>query len=492
MDLYRSEIDGVPVFWTEGPEPLTAHLIFRAGVRDESFLTTGLTHLVEHLTMSGAVDRRFECNASVDLAFTRFSATGSADAVAAFLSRICSNLSTPNLDRLEVEKKILSAESGAVVSPAIAALLRHRFGLTSLGLADVVPPALDALGEQDVLGMIRSHFTAGNAALAISGKPPHALTLPLQDGHRQPPRKAIPLELPLPMWFEQEVPVLGLSFQVPAGTEAECESARTVGRIVCDRSYDLLRQQRGWIYDIDFRFFQASEGRGYLCFETDPPANHVEDVRQGLFGILKDLHSHGPSEAELAANVSELETYLADPRSGIEAASAAAEAYLMQTTILSPSDKLELASGVERDMCRAVLTHWHRTAIVGMPEGTYPGDDSLNTDRARSYPDIRGREFRRGLRGTLFGVPRGTRLVVGEDGVSLGSGQVVSIAWDDIVGLELTGPGVITLVGADSLSMELRDVWFSDGRRALQMISDRIDPRMKFVPPAPSLAEPMT
>ena len=484
MDLNHTEVDGVPVYWTAGTGPVTAHLIFRAGVRDETFLTTGLTHLVEHLVMSGAADRRLECNANVDLTFTRFSVTGNAESVASFLSKICASVSAPPLDRLGVEKKILGAESGAVVSPPIAALLRRRFGLTSLGLADVVPPALDSLGEEEVLGLIRSHFTAGNAAVAMAGGPPaHGLALALPSGHRQPPRVPVPVGLPLPMWFEYEAPVLGLSFQVPAGTEEECEAARTVGRIVCDRAYDLLRQQHGWIYDIDFRFFQTADGAGYLCFEADPPAKHGEEVRQGLVEILKDLQGHGPTDAELAANLAELETYLADPRAGIEVASAAAEAYLMEAAVLTPSDKMDLASGVGRDMCRAVLANWHETLIVGMPEGSSPADGTLSPEQARSYPAITGREFRRGLRGALYGVPRGTRLVVGEDGVScLGSGQDTSIRWDDVVGLELTGPGALTLIGADSLSMELQDVWFSDGRRAFQMISDRIDASKKFVP----------
>lgn len=269
---------------------------------------------------------------------------------------------------------------------------------------------------------------------------------------------------------------------MPAATDQECEGARTVGRIVCDRAYDLLRQQHGWIYDIDFRFFQASDGAGYLCFEADPPAKHGEEVRQGLVEILKDLQVHGPTDAELAANLAELKTYLADPRSDIEVASAAAEAYLLEAAVLTPSDKLDLASGVGRDTCRAVLANWHETLIVGMPEGISPADGTLSPEQARSYPSITGREFRRGLRGALYGVPRGTRLIVGEDGVSLGSGQDTSIFWDDIVGLELSGPGALTLIGADSLSIELQDVWFSDGREAFQMISDRIDASKKFVP----------
>jgi len=49
----RTEIDGLVVHTGEVRGPLRAALMFRAGHADETFVTHGLTHLVEHLALSG-------------------------------------------------------------------------------------------------------------------------------------------------------------------------------------------------------------------------------------------------------------------------------------------------------------------------------------------------------------------------------------------------------------------------------------------------------
>ncbi|GMA84909.1 hypothetical protein GCM10025868_01590 [Angustibacter aerolatus] len=87
--LHRTEIDGVPVLWRQGPGPLQASLVVRTGLADETFTTNGLTHLVEHLVMRRVGPRPIEVNASVGLLFTEFTATGSPAAVASFVTDVC-------------------------------------------------------------------------------------------------------------------------------------------------------------------------------------------------------------------------------------------------------------------------------------------------------------------------------------------------------------------------------------------------------------------
>ena len=80
------------VLWAEGPAPLTATLTFGCGVRDESFMSIGVTHLIEHLAMSTLPRLHHDHNASVDLESTTFYATGRSEQIVAFLRQVCEAL----------------------------------------------------------------------------------------------------------------------------------------------------------------------------------------------------------------------------------------------------------------------------------------------------------------------------------------------------------------------------------------------------------------
>ena len=472
------------MFWVEGAQPLTAQLVFRAGVRDETFMTAGLTHLAEHLAMSGVADlRRQSHNATVGPTFTSFTCSGKAETVASFLTAICSFFSAPDLGRIDVEKKILAAEASTTVPPATAEHLRLRFGMSSLGLTDVAPPSLETLGPDEVLQLLQSHFTAGNAALALSGAPPEGLRLDLPAGFPRRPDTPSALAAPLPMWFEQGWPRLGFSFEVPARTEAAREAARTVSRIACRRAHRTLRQEQGWVYDVDVMHFLDSGDTGILCFETDPTPQHADDARLGLMAILRDLQRSGPTAGELQTDAEELQEYLEDPASAIEMAVAAAESHLLGREPVSPADKLALGHNVTAEACRAALAGLEATAIFGMPEGTRPDDDSIRSDTDRAVEWLGGREFRRSVRGALYGVPGGSKLFVGDKGVTLSADYTASITWDDLVGVAVAPDGLVTLIGMDSQQIQVREAWFGKGQQAIDAILDRAGEERCFTPP---------
>lgn len=48
---HRTSTSGVPTFWTDGPGRFSAGLVFRVGRVDETLVTSGITHLVEHLAL---------------------------------------------------------------------------------------------------------------------------------------------------------------------------------------------------------------------------------------------------------------------------------------------------------------------------------------------------------------------------------------------------------------------------------------------------------
>jgi hypothetical protein len=124
----RTEIDGVPALWANGPEPLQAALMFGCGTRDEAFRSIGVTHLIEHLVMSTLPRLHHEHNASVDLEVTAFYAAGEPKHVVAFLEQVCRALADLPLQRLEREAGVLTAEGGSPAHPTTASLLARRYG----------------------------------------------------------------------------------------------------------------------------------------------------------------------------------------------------------------------------------------------------------------------------------------------------------------------------------------------------------------------------
>ena len=55
-ELHWTEVDGVTTVWGNGGTPLIGALLFRTGRADETLVTAGQTHLIEHLVLSDIED----------------------------------------------------------------------------------------------------------------------------------------------------------------------------------------------------------------------------------------------------------------------------------------------------------------------------------------------------------------------------------------------------------------------------------------------------
>lgn len=110
--MHRTEIDGVPVYWVSGDGGrLTAELVFGVGIQDESFISTGITHLVEHLTMRRLGETSYECNASVGPHMTAFQVrSGQSETVVEHLLRVCRSVAGLDATGLDIERRVLAVE----------------------------------------------------------------------------------------------------------------------------------------------------------------------------------------------------------------------------------------------------------------------------------------------------------------------------------------------------------------------------------------------
>jgi hypothetical protein len=459
-------VDGVPVVWTAGPAPFTAGLVFGVGRRDESFLQGGLTLLVEHLAMSAVGRTTLDCNASVELTTTEFTATGRHERVVEFLRRICEALHDLPVHRLAIEAEVLRTENGAVVPPAVGALLAERYGGTGAGLAGYREPALNALTAQDVQQWATTRFVRGAAALWLSGPPPEGLSLPLPDGSA-PPRPAQPVR-PLTTPALVQHPVDGA---VAVGAEVgRLPGLTATCRILSDRVEDDLRHRRGISYTVGSEHLFIDRDRRFVAVSADCREGSEALAARALWHGLVRLAEQGPTEAELEHDREGLEEYLADPRAGIGEVQAAAVALVNGVPHRTGDELLQEARSLTPQQVRDAAQALRVDALLAVPVDVDLSLPELTATPGWSSEVVSGQVFpRRRLRSDS---PRGARLVVGDDGVSvdLGGGELLTVRYAQALALLEVTPGAWTLLGTDGITVPLDPADWRDGRRALDLV----------------------
>ena len=168
--LNSTTVNGIPVLWTDGPAPYTAALVVRAGAQDETLRTTGVGHLVEHLVMTGQPRTTLDVNASVDDVVTVFHATGDRDEVTEWLALVCDAVHDLPLDRIALETKVLEAEDGDSVEPAVAWSAAARFGVGGAGMLGRQGAPHRALGRDHVVDFVGRLYTAENDDRIVAAK----------------------------------------------------------------------------------------------------------------------------------------------------------------------------------------------------------------------------------------------------------------------------------------------------------------------------------
>ena len=464
--MQRDLVDGVPVFWTPGPAPFTAGLVFGVGRRDESFLQGGLTHLVEHLAMSTVGRTPLDCNASVELTTTEFTATGRPERVVKFLRGVCEALRDLPVHRLTIEADVLRTENGAVVSPAVGALLAERYGGRGAGLAGYREPAMNALTGQDVQQWATTRFVRGAAALWLSGPPPEGLSLPLPDGSA-PPRPAQPVRaLATPALVEHPLDgavAVGAEVGRLPGLHATC-------RILSDRVEDDLRHRRGISYTVSPEHLVIERDRRFVAVNADCREGQEALAARALWHGLVRMAEQGPTEAELEHDREGLVEYLSDPRAAIGEVQAAAVAQVTGVPHRTGDELLAEAQSLTAQQVRDVAQAFRADALLAVPVDIDVSLPELTAVPRWSSEAVSGRVFRR--RPLRSGAPRGARLIVGDEGVSvdLGDGELLTVRYAQALALLEVGPEEWTLVGDDGITVPLAPADWRDGKHALDLV----------------------
>jgi zinc protease len=302
-DLHWTETDGVATVWADVPGPLRAELLFRTGVADETAVTRGLTHLIEHLVLSAIDDPTGHRNGFVGHALTGFNVSGDPDAVAASLLRICRGLASLPADRLGAEKQVLEAEDAARSNDLGTDLMTWRFGATGFGLGGLSELGVRSATIEQLRDFAAPRFTRGNAVLWLTGPPPPGLRLELPQGERRPLPPLEPLRQMLPGWYVDDA-----TGGIALGSLVPRNSTSSVFRqIAHNRLRDLLRTERALSYAPAVLYEPLDAHTAHLVLCADSDLHRREELAEAFGEVFVGLTHF--DEAEVAAAKEQLFDY---------------------------------------------------------------------------------------------------------------------------------------------------------------------------------------
>lgn len=440
--MERTEVDGVPVLWAEGPAPMTATLVFGCGARDESFRTIGVTHLIEHLAMSKLPRVHYEHNACVELETTEFHATGRPEQIVEFLDVVCRALGDLPLERMDKEAGVLAAEGGAHIDPTSGTMLARRFGTTSYGLAPWAGPGYDRLTPEMVTAYAARFFTKGNAVLTITGPPPEGLRLPLPEGERPARETVEPLAMSGPQWSQEGVPAVGLALLGPNGSTA---ASMGLG-VLQERLLQTARRDQGISYEVSGGQADLDPARTMRLVVLDAREGREAEAATVLWNTARDIATLGPEQAELDHEIAGFAEVIADPRACEVLLDHGARCELFGFRF-RPMEQVaaELAATTPAQVAETMAAAL-RTALLVVPEDCEVALADLDGKPLELGGCVRTREAPAGtvLRPKLFAraidkAARRARLVLTADGIAYvdGDGDVHYAAFTDVVGVEM-------------------------------------------------------
>lgn len=445
MDVQRTEIDGVPVFWSEGSpgdDGYRAALVFRVGRADETLPRAGLTHLVEHLALYAVGDADYHHNGAVDDTTTVFITHGESAQVAAFLTSVCSSLAALPMERLEAEKNILRTEAGGRdVGPA-GPLLLWRYGAATYGLPAYDEHGLSAFTPDDVREWTARRFTRSNAALAlVGGPPPEGLTLPLPEGERRPlpePTSALPRT---PAYFNADVNGVALTGIVPS-----TPAAGIYGDILGRRLHRVLRRENALSYTTRVEFSGRPGGTAEMLAFADGLADARPELAERFRGEIERLAAEPVDAAELAEVVAARRTSIGSDEDRASHPMRSCLAELLGTPIRSADEALAALDEVGPEDVREVGRTMLDTALLMLPRGEHPQGARFARAPVSAAVAVDGRVHTRPDEARLA-------LIVGRDGVTELTGpDMATVRFDECAAVLAWPDGARYLVGLDGMT----------------------------------------
>ncbi|WP_131739440.1 insulinase family protein [Actinomadura roseirufa] len=453
MEIVRTEVDEVPVFWTEGrpgDDGYQAVLMFRVGQADETLARSGLTHLVEHLALHAVGESDYHYNGAVDSVTTTFVTHGEPGKVSTFLTAVCDALHALPMDRLEAEKQILRTEAEGRDNGLVGQLLLWRYGAATYGLPAYDEHGLASCAADDVQAWAARWFTRRNAALAlIGGPPPEGLRLPLPDGERRPvpkPTSALPRT---PAYFTSNVKGVALTGIVPRNAAASLHSD-----FLRRRLHRVLRRDGALSYTTDVDYAHRDGATAQVLAFADGLADVRPALTERFLGEFDRIADEPVDAAEWDEVVTARRTRLTSDEARAPRAVAHCLAELLGSPLHTTADLLtaldELKPPDVQDIGRAVRD----SALLMLPRGQEPPGARFHPAPAASMIAVDGRVHTRPDEARLG-------LITGPAGVTALTGSAMATVPFDACAAVLAWPdGARLLIGLDGMTVGVEpNVW---------------------------------
>jgi hypothetical protein len=471
LQIRQTEVGGLPAFWTEAPAPFAVFLVFRVGRADETLATGGITHLVEHLAMPTETPH-VEVNATVTPIETFFWAVGNRERAVTAMNGIATRLAERDLARLETERRILLTEAASAGMDAVRSAATLRFGAARHGLVGYDELGLHRVAADEVAAWWGERFTAGNAALYMTARPPRELSIRLPAGTRMPAPEPVPIDyLQTPALYPYGVPG-GVSVAMLVERTVETTAALSVAE---QRLRRRLRFELGVTYGVSASYEPLSGRKAHAVLWADCLDERAADVRDEAIALLRELAETGPTEEEQSEGTALVRQDTADPLQAVSFLHHHALQELLGEELESPADLLRQREAVTAQGAADALAAALDTMIVTVPEGTRGKARGVEPYPVTSPRAVSGRGYR--LRGVhVKREYRRPRLVCGDEGVSLvtAEGPPLTVVFDECVALQRWAEGQRGLWGRDGFYLFVDPERWRGGREAVRHIDDHV------------------
>lgn len=396
-------------------------LVFGVGVRDETFATREVTHLVEHLVMGTLPKSNLQRNGMTTVDSTHFHATGRPAAVAAFIEGVCTGLRELSLARADAEIGVLQAEDCSGVGGFVESMFAQRYGLSGLGVAYPGGPGPQYLSDDTITAHARRWFVAENAVLVCHGELPEGLRLDLPRGPRPVHDAVAAREQHGAAWGKSWAAGVGL---MVTSTGPWDPALRVALDVVRERVQDVARTERGLSYSSGIVTQDVDRGRREIVLAVDAREGQEGAVATILWEQWRALCQAGPSPDELAHVVEGTQQELEDADEDdllLGDLIDAAVSELLGLVHTSNTDIQVAYAGVTVDMVRDAARAVWASALLQVPEWSeFAGLPGLDRWRACGWSsDVpSGRTLRpSALVRVLPGAAKKRRFVLADDGV---------------------------------------------------------------------------
>jgi hypothetical protein len=351
----------------------------------------------------------------------------------------------------------------------MSALLRWRYGATGLGLVDTAEHGLSAAEAEEIQAWADERFTAANAVVLLTCRPPADLRLDLLAGRAHGDAESQPVpEQRFPTIFPAASAVVAVSGIQPRGS-----TSAPVRRHVNRRLTRRLRTELGITYSVQVSDLRVDRSADHVIFAADALPAHASEVAATMVEELGRITEQGVDADALARDVQHFHRVAQsrDAVLGLLAGRARAQLHQEQwSTTVEAAERLLSLQGVE---VAAGAEAIRASSMWLLPRTADPPDMYFHEPVEWSAARVEGERFQLN-QDPVGDQPRS--LIVGDDGVTevRAGGRFLTVRWTDCVGMLWWTTGERLLYGRDGTRVGVDPARWERARAALAAIDAHV------------------